>query len=687
MDLIALLTLRDDLIIPEVKATLKNYIIYPLNTLEALLNLYSNVPITLVLIDIESFKKSQLEDILSKLENDMVIFIVSEKYDKFTMDNMPPSVYGQAEDQSIRIELPDLVEHALEKHKYKNVMNLLRQSRNNINIPISISNPNQDINFYSGQSQMYSQFENEGTQSEKFLQKKTLVNFAKMLTANFDMKKLFNYFIDSVMEITRASKMSIMLREKDGFKVKANWGLDQYIADNLKLRNDSALVMWLSKTGRIRHIPINPVDSISLNMKSEMELLQCVFSFPMIQKGKLIGIFNIDNKITEEQFYKEELEIIYGLCNYLAVAIEDIDLYHQIWYQKEFTKNILSSMNSGVIAINKDERITIFNQQASDILHLSPLDVVGRDLRNLPSPLGDILFETMTTGTSYKRYEVEIQPEGIPMGINSYRLLDENQMPIGAGIVFNDLSDSKRLEQQKRKTEKLEAVNNLMAKIAHEIRNPMTSIYTYTQLLNDRCDEKELNNFYSTAVSQSIHKLDSLIGKLLIFSDKPDYSFFKEDINAIIDETKEFILKNIPSTHNFSVKNLEKPAYINIDKKLFIKAISYLAFSAVDRTPDGGNIALSAAITTNPDYSLVISIEYSGEAFTDKERENLLEPLLNIDNLGAELNIPISYKILDEHNGTLNIKSENGKNVFLIKLPAYMVIEAEKPMALGLATK
>ena len=291
------------------------------------------------------------------------------------------------------------------------------------------------------------------------------------------------------MEIVRVSKMSIMLRDKDIFQVKNHYGLDPSLADNIQLRKDTALAVWLAKTGRIINKPVSFPDSESVTIKNEMEILQCSVSFPMIHRGKLIGIFNVDNKITEEPFYTEEIEIIYVLCNYLAAAVKDIDLYHSMWYQKEFTDNIISSMNSGMIAIDRDEKITIFNQQASEILNLSSSDIIGKDLRSLPSPLGDLLYETMVTGKTYKRYEVTLKPADMRIGINSYRLHDEQHNPVGAGIVFSDLSDSKKLAEQRRKTEQLKTVNDLMAKIAHEVRNPLTSIQTYVQLLHEKQDK------------------------------------------------------------------------------------------------------------------------------------------------------------------------------------------------------
>jgi len=668
MELLTLLSKKDDVIIPEVRQTLKGFTIYPLKAIEEFEDLYNNIPVNLLLIDTDSYRLSQLGDLLQRLDNDMVILITPEKPAEFTLDNLPSSVYGCVNVQSIRTDLSFIVERALERQRFKNIVELLKQSKDNI--------PPQEAALYREQTPITPlregarQPEHGVFPVKRSTYEMALVNLAKMLTVGFDKRRLFEHFMDSVAEIARVSKMSIMLKDKEEFHIKAHIGLNPSMVDNLRFRKDSALLTWLAKTGRIRYKPVNPTDTVEIYIKSEMELLQCTFSFPMIRKGKLIGIFNIDNKITGEPFYREELEIIYILCGHLTALVKDIDLYHQIWYQKEFTKNILSSMTSGVIVIGSDEKVTVFNQQASEILGSDPSSIVGHDLRGLPSPLGDILYETMVAGALYKRHEVIVGPARLPIGINSYRLLDENQTPIGAGIVFSDLSDSKRLGAEKRKTERLEAVNELMAKVAHEIRNPMTSIYTYAQLMNEKYRDDDLNNFYAGVVSQSIQRLDSLIDKLVIFSSKPEYNFQREDANLIISEVSELISERIPRSHKFLKHELEKTVFINADKKFLKKAIYYLILSIVDRTPEGGIITFSADEATVEDNPyLEISIKWDGRKFTDEERQNLLKSLFEIDNLGAELNIPISYKIVEEHGGNLSIISEGETNKFIIQLP------------------
>ena len=661
MELLALLSNSDDIIIPNVKKALQQFTVYPLKTLEELEELYSNIPLNLILIDSDSHNLYSLRDFLSKLDENKVVLITPERYDKYEMETLPQSVFDCVDVKEVMSDLPVVVKRALDRQNLENELRMLKQSRDIIR-PV--------------QMQVYQRPETESIPGHsdpfpagRYLHEKVIVNFARMLTVSFDMRKLLDHFIDSVMEIARVSKMSVMLKDKTGFHVRAHYGLEPYIADNIKLGKDSPLASWLKRTGRILHKPVSFIDSSSVNIKGEMEALQCLISFPMIYKGKLIGIFNIDNKVTEEPFYREELEIIYVLCNYLAAAVKDVDLYHQMWYQKEFTNNILASMNSGMIAINRDEKITIFNQQASDILNFNPADVIGSDLRALPSPLGDILYETMVTGKTYKRYEVTIHPAKLPVGINSYRLIDEQRNPVGAGIVFSDLSDSKKLEEQRNKAEKLKAVNDLMAKIAHEVRNPLTSIQTFTQLLNEKYADDDLNKFYISTVSQSIKMLDSLIDKLVTFSSTQNYNFEKIDVNDFINEAAAFVIKNMPETHKFSKQLTDKTLYINIDRKNMIKSVYYLVLSIIDRTPDGTFISMNASAVVQDAPSVEVSISFEGDEAIKDGKQNLLKPLLDITHLGTELNVPISHKIIEGHGGSLDIRSGDGLNAFVINLP------------------
>ncbi|GAB4540917.1 MAG: hypothetical protein Fur0020_10250 [Thermodesulfovibrionia bacterium] len=665
MEILALLSKRDDIIL-DVKDSLKGYTLYPIKTVEELKELYNNIPISLIIIDTISHGLSSIEGILPQLE-DVVLLITPEGLDKhtiggeITVGNLPSSVYDCIGLGDIRAELLPMVERALKRQRFKDEIGLLRRSRGEHILGIQ-GHVKPDTGLVFGN--------HESFHIGKHSWGNAIVNFAKILTAGFDVQRLFNHFMDSVMEIARVSKMSIMLKEGDLFRVKAHRGIGSFIVENLKLGKDSALVAWLARHGGIMQKPVNPADPLTIDIKKEMDILQCSLSFPMIYRGELLGIFNINNKITNDPFYREEIEIIYLLCNYLIAGVKDIGIYHQMRYQNEFIKNMLSNMNSGVIAIDKEERITIFNQQAGKILNLEPSEMIGSYMRMLPSPLGDILHETMITQTSYRRQEVEIPPSGIQLGINSYVLLDEQQNPVGAGIVFADISDSKVFEEQLRREEGLKVVDKLMAKIAHEIRNPLTSIQTYTQLINEKySNDAELRDFYTSSVSRSIQKLDTIIDRLITFSISQEFNLEKVNISTLIDEIEGYLAKNVKMGYSFIRDEIEPSLLINVDRKLLVKVVYYVITHIIDRVGFDHPIEIRVKTIMKGMPHLEIRMIFGGEEITDEEKGRLFRQLTEIDNLETELNIPISHKIVKGHNGRLDIISEGGKNLFIIDIP------------------
>ncbi len=208
-----------------------------------------------------------------------------------------------------------------------------------------------------------------------------------------------------------------------------------------------------------------------------------------------------------------------------------------------------------------------------------------------------------------------------------------------------------------------------MGKIAHEVRNPLTSIQTYIQLVNEKQSNDDLNSFYASTVSQSIRRLDSLIDKLVTFSSTQDYNFRKESINDIMAEAADFVLKMLPENHRLSKKFTDKVFYINADKKQIIKAIYYIVLCIIDRTPEGTFIDMNAETVLNDSPFVKITLSYRGDELTKEGEQNLLKPLLDIDHLGTELNLPISHKIIEGHDGSLDVKRSGEFNTFTIKLP------------------
>jgi nitrogen fixation/metabolism regulation signal transduction histidine kinase len=129
-----------------------------------------------------------------------------------------------------------------------------------------------------------------------------------------------------------------------------------------------------------------------------MAVLQATIAMPLMSHGELVAVLTLGQRVTGGAYSRRETEIIYNLASHLATAIRDIRVHHLLEYQKQFTERILAHMSNGVITIGPDERVVIMNRRAEEILGMAARDALNRDLRVLPSPLGDLLFETLTRG-------------------------------------------------------------------------------------------------------------------------------------------------------------------------------------------------------------------------------------------------------------------------------------------------
>ena len=111
-------------------------------------------------------------------------------------------------------------------------------------------------------------------------------------------------------------------------------------------------------------------------------------------------------------------------------------------YQKTYSQKILAHMSNGVVTIDKKEKIIIFNYRAEEILGRRASEMLGKDLRYLPSPLGDLLYEAMKTGATHQKREISLFQGKLPLEISTYPLVDEQQNPMGSVILFEDISSN-----------------------------------------------------------------------------------------------------------------------------------------------------------------------------------------------------------------------------------------------------
>ncbi len=509
---------------------------------------------------------------------------------------------------------------------------------------------------------------------------KVLSDFSRALNNRLDRDRFLDLFLDAVKELVPVGKIAVLLRSQTGedYFIAAQRGLNPALQRKTQFKATEGIISWLSANDRILHL--NEADHSEKNhfpggLLQEMKMLHAVVAIPFMAHGKLNGALCLGEKITGSRFYEKEIELLYTICGNIAIALDDIGLHEQLYNQKIYIESILHLMNSGVIAIDNNHLITTFNKRAGDIFKESPEDLIGRDLRNLPSPFGDLLYETLISGRKYNKEEYIFNREKIPLEVSTYRMVNEANQILGSVMIVDDITARKQVENERHQAEQLEVLNSFVSQLAHEIKNPMVTIKTFTQMLPEKYEDSSFrNNFYYT-VKQEVKRLNEIIDQLIAYSSPLMYKYEIIGLHDLIDSAFELLNEQGQGTNiKISKEYSKKRAKVKADRVSMSRAISYLLKYLLEASGNEGDINIKTYVKEEKNGDMVAKILLSDTKTKVKQEElnELFSPLSIKPDKSVSLGLPVSKKTVEEHGGELKAVQPEGDTVkFGIVIPAY----------------
>ncbi len=521
-----------------------------------------------------------------------------------------------------------------------------------------------------------------------------LRDFAKAFSAKSDLPRALSLFLDAIGEFLRPSRMSVLTRNVTTreFEIRAHRGLQPQLAESLRLRTNEGLPLWLMTEARILHRA--EVESLShrpdfLDIQREMQALRTVASIPLIASGSLVGILNLGERVTGLPYADDELEILFSLASQVAIGIQDINLYEEFQCQKTLIENILTHMSSGVITIGTDEKIHIYNHRAAAILEKPAAEMIDEDLRHLPSPLGDLLYETLVHGIAYQKHEVLASAGKRPLEVSTYQIFDEQRRVAGSALVFEDLSTQKQLYEERRRADQLDFLNKFVGRMAHEIKNPLVSIKTFVELLEYQYDDPDLREQFFNIVKYDVQNLDSIAEKLFNFCSKRSYRFEYGDINAAIYRSTSAIISNKKFAQRYQKNNDENsdefhPTITNIqiactdnlplfrfDREQFENALTYILIYLMHNMKSQDKVLISSTLDQDHDQeSILVAITGKMCTLSPEDLRQLFDPFSTEQSTLIDVGPCVARKIIDEHGGKFDVRQDsNGHVTFVITLP------------------
>ncbi|MBU2538343.1 MAG: PAS domain S-box protein [Proteobacteria bacterium] len=338
-------------------------------------------------------------------------------------------------------------------------------------------------------------------------------------------------------------------------------------------------------------------------------------------------------------------------------------------------KQIFDDINTGIITVDDNNRITSFNRAAELITGYRPGEILGQEISRP--------FPGLETGLLQdERRHMSVLPrktgETIPVGYSCSKLNTPDDSKNGYVYTLQDLSQIKKMEAQVQQAEKMATIGEMAAGIAHELRNPLAAISGAVQLLDREAQDSSINKRLFGIIMRESDRLDATIDEFLLFSKpvNPEKEWFP--LGDLAREAME-TLEQDPGWNPDLTIALEIPPDLDCwgDPQLLRQVILNLASNSANacRNMENGRILLRAEATTaknkeTQESAIVLEISDNGHGIPENLQERIFEPFFTTRETGTGLGLAIVSQIVHSHGGEISLRSSQPQGaIFSVSLP------------------
>lgn len=339
-------------------------------------------------------------------------------------------------------------------------------------------------------------------------------------------------------------------------------------------------------------------------------------------------------------------------------------------------ERIVESIRSGLVTTDLDGNIYTFNAAATEITGYRLDEMQGKSIYDLFGDIReqiDLSLAAAGDGEQLPRFEADLlTPDGfaVRIGFSVSLLFSETHEATGLIITFQDLTEIRSMEESVRRKDRLAAVGRVAAGLAHEIRNPLGAMRGAIQVLDSDTPKESRQAGLMDIILKESDRLNSIITNFLGYARPAAVDFAETNIAETINDTLT-LLRHSPDVrddHELASDIAADTILISADAAQLKQIFWNLARNAIQAMPDGGK--LSIALVPIPNNRIRITFEDTGVGMSQDQVEQLFEPFSNSTTGGTGLGLSIVYQIVKDHNGVINVRSQEGVGTTItVELP------------------
>jgi hypothetical protein len=543
---------------------------------------------------------------------------------------------------------------------------------------------------------------------DRYDYRRTLVEFARELGAETDLDTMLSAAGERLIETLGIRHVAFFLAEdQEGsrFHLKKAMGANPRLgaADIESL--DLGFLNWPRTEGylffeRTRH----HLDAVSrawpASVKTAIADLDLTYYLPCTVRGRTIAYLGVSRTADGDYLSSVDVELLITLTGYVAIAIENATLYRSLQRKveeyerlKEFSENIVESINVGILAADLEDRVESWNTQIEQLTGVGRERALGRALADIFPPDLCEQFDRVRGETGIHHiYKFVLRPAGTGGGGNGnggsgappvggqFRestlniaiapLVSKDQERIGRLIIFDDVTDRAELEQRLVQADKLSSIGLLAAGVAHEVNTPLAVISTYAQMLAKQVADDSQKSMILDKIAKQTFRASEIVNSLLNFSRTSTTSFGEVNLNRTIQETLSLLEHQLMKSGIQVTSELAPEMHaIHGNAGKLQQVFLNLFLNARDAMPGGGTLEVR---TWQEGAGARIEVADTGTGIAPENLHRVYDPFFTTKaaRKGTGLGLSVTYGIIQEHGGSIEVSNRPGGGArFRIDLP------------------
>ena len=331
---------------------------------------------------------------------------------------------------------------------------------------------------------------------------------------------------------------------------------------------------------------------------------------------------------------------------------------------KALSDNIVDNMPIGLIVLDTKSAIASFNNSAETLLHIPSVKIIGKSVEEkLPDQLIELINELRKNKKNIvKEIEIDLGEHGkVYLDINMSILEDSSGLLLGYIILFRDLSEVQELKKEVERSTRLASIGRLAAGVAHEIRNPLSSIKGFATYFGERYKDIPEDKDTAQIMVNEVERLNRVISQLLEFARPVNINRKTVDIKTIINHSVKMIERN---AHEKDIRvHVEVPSgipHIAVDSDRINQVFLNLFLNSIEAMDSGGELSISVNYDSTAEM-MKIKVSDTGKGISPSDIGNVFDPYFTTKQSGTGLGLAIVHRIIESHDGEIKVESNQGK--------------------------